>query len=376
MKRYLTSHILKDLPHKIVLLSGPRQCGKTTLSKQLYNDFEYLNYDAQEDLVIFKEKTWDRKKSLVIFDELHKMSQWKKWLKGLYDKEGIPPQILVTGSAKLDTYRKVGDSLAGRYFQYRLHPLDLKEITKFSQEENEKLFDRLWDCSGFPEPFLEGEEQYYRRWRKSHLDIILRQDLIDLHTVSDIKAIELLVSLLKKRIGSQVSYASLARDLQRDEKTVKRWLNLLESLYVIFRVTPYSKNIARSLIKGPKFYFYDHTHAENDHGARLENIVACALIKELHYLEDTKGITTSLHYLRTKDGKEIDFCICQNGDPTHLIEVKYSDDKPASGFKHFGRILGNASKLQLVKTLSREKTYPDGLEVRSLIPWLVKLDLL
>lgn len=375
MLRDLQSHILEDLPQKIVLLTGPRQCGKTTLAKQLRPNYDYFNYDSAEDRLMLQEKSWDRKKPLIIFDELHKMKSWKRWLKGIYDTEGIPPQLLVTGSARLDVHRKVGDSLAGRFFQYRLHPLDLKEATQYWQDDPKKVFERLWDCSGFPEPFLKGDQTYYRRWRRSHIDIILKQDLVDLHTVKDIKAIETLVLLLKNRIGKSISYANLARDLECDANSVKRWLTLLENLYLIFRVTPYSKNISRSLLKEPKFYFYDHTYVEDDHGARLENFVACALLKELHYLEDTTGIKTALHFLRTKDGKEIDFLICLDDKPSWMLEVKWSEEILTKGFEHFEKFLPKINCVQLVKDLKREKTYPNGAAVRALIPWLTEINL-
>jgi uncharacterized protein len=375
MKRNLESLILHDLNQKIVLLTGPRQCGKTTLAKQLTPRYDYFNYDAAADRLSLQKQSWDRQKELIIFDELHKMPQWKRWLKGIYDTEGISPFLLVTGSAKLDTYKKVGDSLAGRYFQYRMHPFDLKEFLQFNPQANiENVFATLWQCSGFPEPFLKGSETYYKRWRKTHLDIILRQDLIELQTVSDIKAIETLVELLKQRVGSTVSYANLARDIERDPKTVKKWLEVLENLYIIFRVTPYSKNISRSLLKEPKYYFYDHTYAENEN-ARLENIVANALLKECDYLSDVYGIKASLHFLRTKDGKEIDFLILQDNQPTHLVEVKNADDKPATAFNYYKSYFQQAQLLQLVHDLKREKSYPDGLEIRNLAQWLSKLKL-
>lgn len=375
MKRYLQPYITQDLPSKIVLITGPRQCGKTTLTKQLYSSFDYFNYDSAENRLALKRQSWDRHKKLIIFDELHKMNGWKRWLKGIYDTEGIPAEIIVTGSARLDMRKKMGDSLAGRYFQFRLHPLDLKEAHQYIKGDINQLFDQLWQCSGFPEPFLKASETYYKRWRRSHLDIILRQDLIDLYTGRDIQAIETLVLLLKERIGSTVSYANLARDLERDPNTIKRWLQLLENLYVIFRVTPYHKNIARSLLKEPKYYFYDHTYAENNHGARLENLVACALLKELQFIEDTQGLQTSLNYLRTKDGKEIDFLICIERKPVLMLEIKWSDETPANGFHHFSQFLPQPRKIQLVKELTREKTYPDGLEIRSLLPWLRNLKL-
>jgi len=376
MERALEPFVLQDLKQKLVLLTGPRQCGKTTLAKQLTPNYDYFNYDAAEDRVALLHKSWDRHKQLIIFDELHKMPQWKRWLKGIYDKEGISPQLLVTGSAKLDTYKKVGDSLAGRYFQYHMHPIDLKEFMRFNPKANSaEAFATLWQCSGFPEPFLKGSQVYYKRWRRSHLDIILRQDLIELQTISDIKAIETLVELLKQRVGATVSYANLARDLERDPKTIKRWLELLENMYVIFRVIPYAKNITRGLLKEPKYYFYDHTYAENNPGAQLENLVACALLKEADYLNDVKGIKTELRYLRTKDGKEIDFLILQDNKPTHLIEVKSKDDKPSNAFAYYEKYFSNVKLLQLVKELRRETTYPNGVEIRSLVNWLIKVDL-
>ena len=308
MKRYLEKYILEDLKKKIVLLTGPRQTGKTTLSKMLITGFDYFNYDNSEDRLSLLQKSWDRSKNLIIFDELHKLKNWKSWLKGIYDTEGVPPTIIVTGSAKLDVYRKVGDSLAGRFFQFRLHPLDLKEINNILKPENlHAELDKLLNTGGFPEPFLNGRSRFYKRWKKSHLDIIIKQDLIDLENVQQITLIETLIQLLKKQVGSPVSYSSLARDLQCSDKTIKRWLTILENMYVIFRVPPFHKNIARSILKSPKFYFYDTGQVVGDSGAKLENLVACALLKEIHYLEDCHGEEKFLYYLKNKDGREVDF---------------------------------------------------------------------
>lgn len=380
MNRYLEPYIFADLGKKIVLLTGPRQVGKTTLSKMLSRSFDYFNFDNPEHRLALRDRSWDRKKELVIFDELHKLKKWKSWLKGVYDTEDRHPGLLVTGSAKLDTYRKVGDSLAGRFFQFRLHPLDLKEISSMAGADTPPVaLEKLLATGGFPEPYLEGNNRFYRRWQKSHLDIILKQDLIELENVHDIVSIETLIQMLRSRVGSTVSCSALARDLQVSDKTVKRWLVILENMYVIFRVTPLHKNIARSILKSPKFYFYDTGQVLGDQGTRLENLTACALMKEIHYQEDCHGRNLQLNFLRTKDGREIDFCLssltAKQATPLLLLEVKWADDKPSRHFPAFAEYFPQAVKLQLVEDLAREKSYPNGLEIRKASQWLTSLEI-
>ena len=376
MERYLKKYILSDIKKKIVLLTGPRQSGKTTLAQMLSNNFDYLNFDNPEHRLGLIERSWDRSRELIIFDELHKLKNWKSWLKGIYDTEGVPPWIIVTGSAKLDTYKKVGDSLAGRFFQFRLHPLDLKEIQQTLHPENlENELNKLLNLGGFPEPFIEGKETYYNRWKKSHLDIILKQDLIDLENVQQIVSIETLIQLLKKRVGSPVSYRSLAEDLQCSDKTIKRWLSILETMYVVFKVTPFHKNISRAILKSPKYYFYDTGQVVGDRGIKLENLVACALLKEIHFREDCLGEQWNLFYLRNKDGREIDFLVTRNEEPTLMIEVKWSDANLSSNFSFFDKYFSAVNKFQLVKELNREKTYPDGTQIRTAHKWLSKISL-
>ncbi len=376
MQRYLQSCILRDLGHKIILITGPRQCGKTTLSQMLVREYEYFNFDNAEHRIALLERSWDRGKPLIIFDELHKMKNWKAWLKGIYDTESIPPALLVTGSAKLDTCRKVGDSLAGRFFQFRLHPLDLKEIIAGDpKRDRQAALDRLLLVGGFPEPYLEGSTRFYNRWKRSHMDIILRQDLIDLENVRRITAIETLVQLLRRRVGSPVSFSSLARDLQVSDKTVKNWLTILEEMYIVFRVTPYHRNIARSILKTPKFYFYDTGQVIGDMGIKLENLVACGLLKEIHFREDCYGEERRLHYLHTRDGREVDFCILHDDLPEIMVEVKWSDHLPSRNFALFHRFFATTRTVQLVGNLQREKTFADGTEIRAAHRWLADFSL-
>ncbi len=356
MERYLEKHIQQDMKDKIILLSGPRQVGKTTLSKQLELSNVYMNFDATSDRKLIYSQEWDREAQLVIFDELHKMKKWKSWIKGIYDTEGIPPSLLVTGSARLDTYKKGGESLAGRFYAYRLHPLTVKEICNTQKEDSKTALDNLIRFGGFPEPYFKNTEKFGKRWRRTHTDTIIREDLLDLERVRDIKSIEILIDLLRTRVGSTTSYTSLANDLQVSIHTIKHWLQILENMYIIFPVRPYHKNIARSLLKESKYYLYDTGAVQGDLSAKLENTVACALLKELHFIEDTTGSKVALHFLRDKEKHEVDFLVLIDNKPVMMIEVKVSDDRFSPSLFRFQRFLKDAAPVQIVHNLKRKKS--------------------
>lgn len=359
MKRYLESFIKKDFGKKIVLLSGPRQVGKTTLSKQIVEPYVYLNFDYGPDRELIRKLQWDRKTKLVIFDELHKMKNWKSWLKGVYDAEGIDPALLVTGSARLDLFRKGGDSLAGRFFSYRLHPLSVSEIYENLHQAPEESIANLMRLGGFPEPYLGGSEDAARRWRRTHIDTIIRQDLLDLEKVNDLKSIEILIDLLRERVGSRTSMSSLAGDLAVSPHTVRHWLGILEQLCLIFPVRPYHHNIARSILKEPKYYFFDTGDVREDAGARFENLTATALLRELHLIEDTTGRKTSLHYLRDKEKRETDFLAVVDGYPVLMVETKTGDDTFDKSLFHFRRSIPGVRTIQVVLGLKRRKQSGD-----------------
>ena len=375
MERFYTKPFQEFASSKVILITGPRQSGKTTLTQFFSGSQTYLNYDSEEDRTVFREKSWSRDTDFVIFDELHKMKHWKRWLKGIVDTEGYKPCPVVTGSARLDAYRKAGDSMAGRYFQYRVHPLDLRELSRVEKKfDAQKNLEKLLLCSGFPEPFLKGTQKFYNLWKKTHLDIILRQDIPDLENIRQIKSMEILIGLLAERVGSPLSVLSLSRELQCSDKTVKRWLEAFENMYMLFKITPFHKNIARSNLKMPKYYFYDFVRVKKD-GARLENLVACSLLKECHFKQDCLGENWELFYLNKRGGGEIDFLITKEGLPHTLLEVKLSEDKPSKNFAIIERDFPSHSKairkIQLVKNLKREKMYPGGIEIRRLKDWLL-----
>ena len=125
-----------------------------------------------------------------------------------------------------------------------------------------------------------------------------------------------------------------------------------------------------AILKAPKFYFYDTGQVLGDNGAKLENLIACALLKEIHYLADCYGIELDLYYIRTKDGREIDFLITRHGTPLCMIEAKWAYSRPSDNFRALEGFFPGIKKIQIVKELTREKTYPNGLEIRSAQNWL------
>ena len=372
--RFLSRVIKKLLSkEKIILLSGPRQVGKTFLSKRLFEDFVYLNFDDPDDRIILLEKSWPRDSKLLIFDELHKMEKWKTWLKAIYDKGPLKPGIIVTGSARMDTFKKGGDSLAGRHFHFRLHPLMLQELEVYSGDY-QILLKQLMDVGGFPEPFLEGDLTYLKLWQKSHLHRIIKEDLLDMERVRELKKIEILVQLLSQRVGSRISCSSLARALEVSSHTVKHWLQILEDLYVVFKVLPLTKKVSNSILKSPKYYFFDTARVRGDQGARLENLVACQLLAQIQFLEDSFGESLGIHFLADKQKHEVDFAITKEGQLEFLVEVKLSDNKLSGSLKYFTWCLKPKRSFQAVYHLDRKKHYEpiEIVSVEEVLSFLMK----
>jgi predicted AAA+ superfamily ATPase len=353
--RYITSHILDDLERKMVFVGGPRQVGKTTLAKAIltsnYPDGRYLNWDFDEDRQDILHKRWSTDNPLLVFDELHKFPKWKGWIKGIYDVSHDLHSFLIMGSARLDVYRRGGDSLLGRYHYWRLHPFTLDEIPKGISPND--AFERLMTLGGFPEPFLEGDERIARRWRRERFNRVLREDVRDLEPVRNIQLLSIFLDLLRHRVGGLVVLSNLARDLEISPKTTKAWLEILERMYLVFCVRPYTKSLPRAVRKPPKVYFFDNGDVLGDEGARFENLVATSLLKRLHYLEDSQGYKYELRYIRDKEGREVDFAIIKEGELEELIEVKYSDDSIARSLSYYADRLNPKKAIQIVSEIKR-----------------------
>lgn len=372
MRRAQQDLVSRDLARKMVFLTGPRQVGKTSLALAIAEEQErsvYLNYDNFSHREVIRKAAWLPDTRLLILDELHKMENWKNYLKGIYDAKPKQLQILVTGSARLETFRQSGDSLAGRFFRHRLNPFSMTEIPSAT----EQTLNRLMERGGFPEPYLAESLDESNRWRLQYIDGLIRTDILDFEKVHDFKAIQLTLELLRQRVGSPLSYASLARDVACSPNTIKRYIEIFEGLYIIFRVTPHHRNIARSIQKEAKIYFYDNGMVVGDEGVRFENLVAGCLLKHLNAIEDYKGRRTSLKTLRTKEKKEVDFVLVVENKPVSLLEVKLSDADISPTLRYFHKKYGIPA-VQLVKNLQLEQVI-DGIELRNAGRYMVKLEM-
>ncbi len=357
MNRYQQEQIIKDLDKKMVFITGPRQVGKTWLAKKISNVYKfpvYLNYDNFDHRQIIQKEQWPQAADFLIFDEIHKMPDWKNYLKGVYDTKNEKMKILVTGSARLETFRQAGDSLAGRFFVHRLMPFSLAELDKLNYAK-ENLIGSLIERSGFPEPFLAENEIEADRWRNQYIDGLVRYDILDFENIYDFKAVQMVFELLRRKVGSPISLNSIATDVKISPATVNKYLKIFEALYIIFKVAPYSKNIARSILKESKIYFFDNGLVVGDDGAKIENFAAVSLLKNITAKNDLLGERGDLKYVRTKDGKEVDFAII-NGDNKieELVEVKKQEAVLSKNLKYFVEKY-NLKGVQLVKELKNEK---------------------
>ena len=330
MNRYLTPYVKNDLSEKMVFIGGPRQVGKTTLSLQFLPSGNekhpaYLNWDSpliRKDLLAGQ---LPPEQKLIILDEIHKYKDWKSLIKGFYDLNKSDTQFLVTGSARLDYFRKGGDSLQGRYHYYRLHPLTLDEI---SPDCSASQVPNLLRFGGFPEPQIKSSETHWKRWERERAKRVIFEDLVSLENVRNVSQVELLASLLPNRVGSLLSINNLSTDLQVAFETAEKWVSMLENLYVCFRISPWSNSTLRSLKKEKKVYMWDWSVC-SDESARYENMVASQLFKFCHLWEDAKGEEMALQFIRNAQGKEIDFVVLKNQKPWFAVECK-TDDRQLS----------------------------------------------
>ena len=365
LPRYLTAQTERDLERKMVFVAGPRQVGKTTLARSLPDATEgYLNWDAEAD----RERILRRELPLAdlwVFDEIHKYRRWRGFLKGLWDTRREGQRILVTGSGRLELFGFGGDSLQGRYHMLRLHPLSVVEA---DIGDAEGLADLLL-LGGFPEPFLGGSEIEARRWSRQYRTRVLEEDVSALTGIRDLGRLEELMLRLPDLVGSPLSINAVREDLEVAHRTASNWLDTLERLFAIFRLAPFGAPRIRAVKQERKHYHFDWS-VVRDPAARFENLVACHLLKWVHFQQDTLGTDVELRYFRDVDGREVDFVVTENREPTLLVECKLADRDIDRGLRYLSRRFPEARAIQIARDGQRDFATPEGIRAMPALDFL------
>jgi predicted AAA+ superfamily ATPase len=337
---------------QMAFVSGPRQVGKTTTCRLEGTDF--LNYDNADDrrtllrgpAAVAERLGVEQLRAstpVVVLDELHKFPKWKSFLKGFFDVYGQRIRLIVTGSSRLDIFRRGGDSLMGRYFLYRMHPFSVAECLRVTVPSApvqkpapiaDTEWNALWEHGGFPEPFLRRESAFSIRWRALRHEQLTKEDIRDVAQIQDLSALEHLSLLLGERSGQQLIFSGLAQEVGIAVDTVKRWVDLLERLHFGFRLRPWFANVSKALRKEPKWYLRDWSGVE-DTGARAETFMACHLLKAVEGWTDLGLGRFELRYLRDKLRREVDFLVVRDRKPWMLVEVKSGDNALSESLAYF-----------------------------------------
>lgn len=331
--RYLNPFLKEDLQDKMIFIGGPRQVGKTTLSQNILSGSTngYLNWDYPDDRQKILKSELPVHEKIIILDEIHKYKNWRSLIKGFYDIHHKDTKFIVTGSARLDHFRKGGDSLMGRYHYYRLHPFTVDELYLL---DNKPTIENLLEYGGFPEPLSQLNPRKLRCWQNERLYRIIHDDLKDLTQVKEITQLELLATVLPNKVGSPLSYNAIATDLQSSPKSIQSWIDILDNLYYCFRIAPYGTAKVRAVKKENKLYLWDwSTIKEKD--IQFENMVASHLLKYCHLQEDYFGHKMELRFLRDRDKREVDFVVIKNNEPLFAVECKIKDKDLSPHLKYF-----------------------------------------
>lgn len=373
MKRHLDLKINKHFEKykQVLILLGSRQVGKTTIVKKIFPKGDYFLVDNEPirkiletyDIEAYKTLINENSKEIII-DEIHLLDNPGRAIKIIYDQlEGV--RIIITGSSSFHIKNKTGESLAGRKIDYNIYPLTFSEYLNqkgIEKNLNFNILEKIIDDKKYnPKDQLYAFDiknilnsvliygQYPHliknpndeRYLLNFVDSLIFKDILELSLIEDKKLAKDLLKLLAFQIGNLINYSELASSLKADQRTIRRYIEIFEQSFILFRLYPYSKNKRDEISKAAKIFFYD-TGVRNaligdfsdlesrvDKGALFENFIISELIKQNAY-SDTNF---KFYYWRTKQGSEIDV-VLEKGNVLIGAEIKYKRKAVNKAFKN------------------------------------------
>ncbi len=357
IKRYAYDRcieLLKSFP--ILTITGPRQSGKTTLSKQLFPHKPYFNL---EEIDIRQFATDDPRGFLRnmpdggIIDEIQRVPELTSYLQSVVDNSNLNGQFILTGSQNLEVTKTVNQSLAGRSIGVKLLPFHLQELIE-SGYNSDNVDDQIF--KGFYPRLYSGSNSQTVPFYMSYYENYVERDIRGLMQIENMILFDKFVRLIAARTGQLLNLSAIANDTGLSQPTIKHWVSALEAGFIIFRLAPYFPNISKRLIKTPKVYFYDTgllcfllgitepVHLVNHplRGAIFENMVVADILKQRHH----SVLPSNLYFYRDHSGIEVDL-LMDNGGQVTPIEIKSSatwNKDFQKGIKALGNIIDNTKK--------------------------------
>lgn len=334
--RTIEPHLLSALKSfPAILITGPRQAGKSTLLQHCLKGYTYVTFDdpelralAQNDPELFL----STHPAPLILDEIQYTPHLLPYIKIRIDKNRQKyGQYVLTGSQTFLLMEGISETLAGRIALFELYPFCYNEIPAFKKKVESELVLADQIIQGFYPEFYSNPKVDRQRWFSSYVATYLERDIRNLKTISDLTRFQTFLSLLATRVGSLLNLSEIGKECGISQPTAKSWLTLLEATYVIHLLKPYYKNKTKQLVKAPKLYFVDtgilcyllgidskeRFLKASERGSIFENMIIMDVLKSLAYDRH------DLYFYRTTRGEEIDLLV-EKGAHLNAYEIKFS----------------------------------------------------
>jgi predicted AAA+ superfamily ATPase len=343
----------------ILALTGPRQSGKTTLLRQLFDDYRYVSLEnpntrsfATEDPIAFLNQ-YDNK---VIFDEVQRVPELFSYIQGRVDESHQMGQYILSGSQNFHLLNSITQTLAGRVALFKLLPFDFSEL----QSKN-LLADSATEVAvrGFYPAIYDREIDPFVFY-SNYIQTYIEKDVTELMNIRDLAVFRTFLGLCAGRAGQLLNFSALANECDISHTTAKAWLSILESSYIIFLLQPYYQNFNKRLVKSPKLYFYDtgllnyllgnKTSAEMEDnrlkGNVFENMIVAELQKSNHHLY----LHEDYYFWQDSNGHEVDL-LMKKGQGFSIFEIKATQTVSSALFKELDRFEDISAPAKVEKTL-------------------------